>query len=88
MDTNCVFVAGNGTCGRFPQIQTGAETLWSDIHKLIDSIWNKEELPICGRSLLLYQFRRKAIKLTALIIMGYHCYQLLTKFYPVAFPQC
>jgi hypothetical protein len=26
-------------------IQVGGETLCSDIHKLINSIWNKEELP-------------------------------------------
>jgi hypothetical protein len=25
-------------------IQAGGETLWSEIHKLINSIWNKEEL--------------------------------------------
>jgi hypothetical protein len=25
--------------------QAGGETLWSDIHKLINSMWNKEELP-------------------------------------------
>jgi hypothetical protein len=26
-------------------IQAGGETSWSEIHKLINSIWNKEELP-------------------------------------------
>jgi hypothetical protein len=25
--------------------QAGGETLWSEIHKLINSAWNKEELP-------------------------------------------
>jgi hypothetical protein len=30
--------------------------------------------------LLLYQFTRSAIKLTVVIIMGYQCYQLHTKF--------
>jgi hypothetical protein len=39
---------------------------------------------ISGRSLLLYQFTRKAMKL---IIVGYHCYQLHTKFYPIFFSQ-
>jgi hypothetical protein len=34
---------------------------------------------ISGRSLLLCQFTRKPIKLTAVIIMGYHCYQLHMK---------
>jgi hypothetical protein len=26
-------------------MQAGGETLWSEIHKLTNSIWNKEELP-------------------------------------------
>jgi hypothetical protein len=29
------------------------------------------------RSLLLYQFTRTAIKLSAIIIVGYHCYQFI-----------
>jgi hypothetical protein len=29
---------------------------------------------ISGRSLLLYQFTRRAIKLTLVITVGYHCY--------------
>jgi hypothetical protein len=33
-------------------IQAGGETLLSAIHKLINSIWNKEELPESGRRLL------------------------------------
>jgi hypothetical protein len=31
-----------------------------------------------GRSLLLCQFTRSEIKLTEVIIVGYHCYQLHT----------
>jgi hypothetical protein len=37
-------------------IPPGGEILYCKIHKLISSIWNKEKLPISGRSLLLYQF--------------------------------
>jgi hypothetical protein len=34
-------------------IQAGGETLRSEIHKLINSIWNKEELPEqCKESIL------------------------------------
>jgi hypothetical protein len=62
--------------------QAGGETLVSVIHKLITSIWNKQE---SGRSLFLYQFRREVIKLTVIIIVGYHCYQLHTKFYQISF---
>jgi hypothetical protein len=35
-------------------IQAGGEILRSEIHKHINFIWNKEQLPIRGRSLLLY----------------------------------
>jgi hypothetical protein len=42
---------------------------------------------INGRSLLLYQFTKRVIKLTVIIIVGYHCYQLHTKFYRISFSQ-
>jgi hypothetical protein len=58
-------------------IQAGGETLQAEIHKLINSILINK--PISGRSLLLYQFTRRVIKLTVAIIVGYHCYQLHTK---------
>jgi hypothetical protein len=60
-------------------IQAGM--LLSEIHKLINFIWNKEELPISGRSLVLYQFTKWVTKLTVIIIVGYHCYQHHTKCY-------
>jgi hypothetical protein len=53
-------------------IQAGGETLMFEIHKLIHSIWIKDQ----WKSPLLYQFTRKVIKLTAVIIKGYHCYHL------------
>jgi hypothetical protein len=34
------------------------------------------EYPVQWRSLLLYQFTKRVIKLTVIIIVGYHCYQL------------
>jgi hypothetical protein len=61
-------------------IQAGAQTLWSENYKLINSIWNKEEFPDRGGSLLLYQFTRRMIKLTVVIFVEYHCYQFHTKF--------
>jgi sorting nexin-29 len=36
---------------------------------------------VSGRSPLLHHFTRRAIKLTAVIIKAYHCYQLHIKFY-------
>jgi hypothetical protein len=68
-------------------IQAGGETLVSAIHKLINSIWNRKNCLISERSLLLYQFTRRVIKLTVTIIVGYHSYQLHTKFYQISFSQ-
>jgi hypothetical protein len=65
-------------------IQVGGEILRSKIYKLILFGIRKNCL-ISGRSLLLYQFTRKVIKLTVVFIRGYHCYQLCTKFYPIFF---
>jgi hypothetical protein len=61
-------------------IQVGGETLVSVIHKFIQ-FGIKKNCQISGRSLLLYQLRRRVLKLTAIIIVGYHCYQIHTKFY-------
>jgi hypothetical protein len=53
-------------------IQAGGEILHSKMHKLILFGIRKNCL-ISGRSLFLYQFTRRAIKLTVVIIVGYHC---------------
>jgi hypothetical protein len=58
-------------------IQAGGEILCSKIHELINSIWNTEKLPI--KSVSSYKFTRRVITLTAVIIEGYHNYQLHTK---------
>jgi hypothetical protein len=57
-------------------IQGGGETLQSEIRKLINSTWSKEELPISGRRMM---------KLNVVIIKEYYCYQLHTKCYPMSF---
>jgi hypothetical protein len=62
-------------------IQAGGKTLLSQIHKLINIIWNQEELTDQGKSIIIPIFKT-GIKLTAVIIMGYHCYQLQTTFFP------
>jgi hypothetical protein len=67
-------------------IQEGGEILLSKILKLINSIWNIKNCLISARSLLLHQLRR-VIKLTVEIIVGYHCYQLFTKLYPIFVSQ-
>jgi hypothetical protein len=48
-------------------IQAGVET-YSEIHTLNNSILNKENCLINGRSPLLYQFTRRAVKLSVVII--------------------
>jgi hypothetical protein len=45
-------------------IQAGGETLWYEISKVINSLWGGEELPEQCKSVLLYQFTRRVIKLT------------------------
>jgi hypothetical protein len=61
-------------------IQTAGERFVSVICKLINSIWNKEELLDQWKESIIVPFRKKGGKLTVIIIVGYHCYQLHTKF--------
>jgi hypothetical protein len=65
-------------------IQAGGEILLSAIHKLINYVWNKEKLPDQLVGVLFYQCTKRVIKLNVIIIAGYHCYQLHTKFYRIS----
>ena len=47
-------------------------TICSEIHKLIYSIWNKEELPEQWKGSTLYLSVRRAIKHTVVITEAYH----------------
>jgi hypothetical protein len=67
-------------------IQAG-EILWSEISKLINSVWNKEELPDLWKDSIIVPSHKKGYKLNEVIIVGYHCYQLHTKFYPIFYSQ-
>jgi hypothetical protein len=53
-------------------IQAGGETLLSAIHKLINSVWNKEGLPDQWKESIIVPFHKKGEKLTVIIIVGYH----------------
>jgi hypothetical protein len=64
--------------------QAGGEILMSVIHKLIASIWNKEELPDLWKESIILPIHKMGDK-TVIIIVGYHCYQLHTKFYQISF---
>jgi len=44
-------------------IKTGGRTVHSDIHKLINSIWNKKELPEEWKELIIVPIYRKGDKI-------------------------
>jgi hypothetical protein len=62
-------------------IQAGGEMLLSAIYKLINSIWNKVDLPDQWKESVIVPVHIRVIKLTVIIIVGYHCYQLHTTIY-------
>jgi hypothetical protein len=43
-------------------IQAGGELLWSEIHKFVNSIWNKEELPDQWRESIIAPIHKKGDK--------------------------
>jgi hypothetical protein len=55
-------------------IQANGEILRSEILNSLILFGIRKDFLIIGRSLLLYHFKRRAIKLTVVIIFGYHCY--------------
>jgi hypothetical protein len=67
-------------------IQARGEILRSKIHKLINSIWNEEDLPDQWKESVIVPVYKKGDK-TVVIIVGYHCYQLHTKCYQICFSQ-
>jgi hypothetical protein len=68
-------------------IRAGGEILRSKIHKLINSFWNEEELLDQWQEFVLVPVHKKGDKSDVVIFVGYHCYQLRTKFYPIFFSQ-
>jgi hypothetical protein len=57
------------------------------IHKLINSIWNKEELPDQWKETIIIPIKKCVIKLTVIIIVGYRCCQHHTIFYGISSSQ-
>jgi hypothetical protein len=68
-------------------IQAGDEILRSEFHKLINYIWNKEELPGQWKESIIVPLHKKSNKTDCIIIVGYHCYQFYIKFYRIFFSQ-
>jgi hypothetical protein len=61
-------------------IQAGGDILLSAIHKLINSVCNKKELPDQWKESIIVPITKRATKLTVIIIVGYLCYELRQKF--------
>jgi hypothetical protein len=59
-------------------IKARGRTICSEIHKLINSVWNKEELPERWQELIIAHTYKEGDKTEA-----YHFCQLYTKFHPV-----
>jgi hypothetical protein len=66
-------------------IKVGCEKSCSKIHKLICSIWNKEELPQQWKESIIVPVRKRVVRLIIIIIEESPSYQLPTKFYPTFF---
>jgi hypothetical protein len=62
------------------EIQAGSETLMSEIHKLINSILNKEELPDQWKESIIVPFHRKDDKIDC---NNYHVISLLSSSYNI-----
>jgi hypothetical protein len=64
-------------------IQAGGEILLSVIHKLINSVWNKEELPDQWKESIIVPIHKKGDKTTLIIIVDI----LQTKSYQISSSQ-
>jgi len=66
-------------------IKAGGKTIHCEIHTLIISIWNKEELPEEWKeSIIVPTYKKGDKKLIVLIIGAYHFCQLRTEYYPTS----
>ena len=63
-------------------IKAGGRTIRRAIHKLIISIWNKEELPEEWKETIIVPIHKKGVKQIVITIGAYRFCQLRTKFCP------
>jgi hypothetical protein len=62
-------------------IKAGGETLYSEIHRFICCVWNKEELPQQWKESIILPIYQNGDKMIVIIIEESPSYQLPTKFY-------
>jgi len=63
-------------------IKAGSRTIHYEIHKLIISIWNKEEFPGEWKELIIVPICKKGNETDYSIYRSILCFELHTKFYP------
>jgi hypothetical protein len=68
-------------------IQTGGETLLSVIHKLINSVWNKEELPDHWKESVIVRIHKKGDKTDYNNYRGISLLSTSYKIYQISFSQ-
>jgi len=61
-------------------IKAGGRTIRYEIHKIITSLWNKEELPEEWKELIIVPIYKKGDKTDSVSIEEYHFYQLVQNF--------
>jgi hypothetical protein len=64
--------------------KAGGKTIRCEIHKLIISVWNKEELPYEWKESIIVPIYKKGDKKIVVIIGAYLFCQLRTKLYPTS----
>jgi hypothetical protein len=63
-------------------IKAGFRTISSEIHQLINSVWNREDLPEEWKQSIIVLTYKRGIKQNVIIIQVYHFCQVRTKCYP------
>ena len=66
-------------------ITAGIRKIRYEFHKIIISVWNKEELTEEWKESIIVPFYKKGLKQIVVIIRAYHFCQLHKKFYAAAF---